>query len=157
MKRPSSCGCVGGCNFFGRNANGPRFFSSEKLDASANDTGITGFGSEGGFYDEWELNDEDEAKPPFMYSHDALGSSYLDQSPVGSVEAFTRKRYHGSEASSSPKLRRPAYLRRAATRQEESNDQGNKSAKQFQGQSLVIQIIDGRRNCLEIIEIKIRL
>ena len=108
-KHSGCCGCVGGCNFFGKNMNGPKFFTSEKLDGSSNDTGIAGFGSEGGFYDEEDLHEADTK--PLMYSRDALGSAYLDQSPVGSVEAFTRKRYHGSEASSSPRLKR-GYLRR---------------------------------------------
>ena len=29
------CGCVGGCNFFGKNANGVRFFTNQQLDASS--------------------------------------------------------------------------------------------------------------------------
>lgn len=117
MKNFECCGCVGGCNFFGKNENGPRFFTSEKLDASFNDTGIAGFGSEGGLYDEGDFHEEDTK--PLMYSRDALGSAYLDQSPVGSVEAFTRKRYHGSEASSSPRMRR-GYMMRIRRQTEET-------------------------------------
>ncbi|XP_048589365.1 transmembrane protein KIAA1109 homolog isoform X3 [Nematostella vectensis] len=107
-RRHGCCACVGGCNFFGKNVNGPRFFVAEKLDASYNDTGIGGFGSEGGFYDDANLGDQ--GSKALMYSRDALGSSYMDASPMGSVEAFTRKRYHGSESSGSPKLR-PAHAR----------------------------------------------
>ncbi|EDO32365.1 predicted protein, partial [Nematostella vectensis] len=33
-RRHGCCACVGGCNFFGKNVNGPRFFVAEKLDAS---------------------------------------------------------------------------------------------------------------------------
>ena len=103
------CGCTGGCNFFGKNVNGPRFFTAEKLDASENDTGIGGFGSEAGFYDDGDI--VDSGARPLMYSRsadlNAVGSSYFDRSPIGSVEAFTRRRYHvsGSEGSS-PKVRR---------------------------------------------------
>ncbi|XP_068720760.1 bridge-like lipid transfer protein family member 1 [Montipora capricornis] len=108
-KRHGVCGCTGGCNFFGKNVNGPRFFTPEKLDASENDTGIGEFGSEAGFYDDGDI--VDSGARPLMYSRsadlDGLGSSYFDRTPVGSVEAFTRRRYHvsGSEGSS-PKVRR---------------------------------------------------
>lgn len=34
-RKSKICGCVGGCNFFGRNANGVRFFTNQKLDASS--------------------------------------------------------------------------------------------------------------------------
>ena len=110
-KRHGYCGCVGGCNFFGKNSNGPRFFTAEKLDASENDTGISGFGSEGGFYDDSDI--VDSGSRPLMYSRsadlDALDSNYLDRTPAGSIEAFTRRRYtvSGSETSS-PKTRRSA-------------------------------------------------
>ena len=103
------CGCTGGCNFFGKNVNGPRFFTAEKLDASENDTGMDGFGSETGFYDDGDI--VDSGARPLMYSRsadlNALGSNYFDRTPVGSIEAFTRRRYtaSGSEGSS-PKVRR---------------------------------------------------
>lgn len=119
VKNFECCGCVGGCNFFGKNVNGPRFFTAEKLDASYNDTGIAGFGSEGGFYDEGDFHEEDTK--PLMYSRDALGSAYLDQSPAGSVEAFTRKRYHGSEASSSPTMRRGYLMRNRHSNTDENS------------------------------------
>ena len=108
-RRHGVCGCTGGCNFFGKNVNGPRFFTAGKLDASENDTGIGGFGSEAGFYDDGDI--VDSGARPLMYSRsadlNAVGSSYFDRSPIGSVEAFTRRRYHvsGSEGSS-PKVRR---------------------------------------------------
>ena len=103
------CGCTGGCNFFGKNVNGPRFFTAEKLDASENDTGMDGFGSETGFYDDGDI--VDSGARPLMYSRsadlNALESNYFDRTPVGSIEAFTRRRYtaSGSEGSS-PKVRR---------------------------------------------------
>ena len=108
-RRRGCCGCTGGCNFFGKNFNGPRFFTADKLDASENDIGIGGFGSETGFYDDGDI--VDSGARPLMYSRsadlDALDSNYFDRSPVGSIEAFTRRRYHisGSEGSS-PKARR---------------------------------------------------
>ncbi|XP_022799728.1 uncharacterized protein KIAA1109-like isoform X2 [Stylophora pistillata] len=108
-RRLGCCGCTGGCNFFGKNLNGTRFFTAEKLDASENDTGIGGFGSEPGFYDDGDI--VDSGARPLMYSRsvdlDALGSNYFDRTPVGSIEAFTRRRYHisGSEGSS-PKVKR---------------------------------------------------
>lgn len=111
-KRHGCCGCTGGCNFFGKNSNGPRFFTAEKLDASENDTGIGGFGSDTGFYDDGDI--VDSGARPLMYSRsadlDALGSNYFDRTPIGSIEAFTRRRYHvsGSEGSS-PKVRRAMH------------------------------------------------
>ena len=111
-RRHGCCGCTGGCNFFGKNFNGPRFFTAEKLDASENDTRIGGFGSEAGFYDDGDI--VDSGARPLMYSRsadlDALGSNYFDRTPVGSIEAFTRRRYtvSGSEGSS-PKVRREMH------------------------------------------------
>lgn len=111
-KRHDCCGCVGGCTFFGKNSNGPRFFTAERLDASENDTGVGGFGSDGGFYEDGGMLDS--GARPLMYSRDAsldaLGPSFMDHTPMGSVEAFTRRRYHVSASeSSSPKMHRSAY------------------------------------------------
>ena len=56
----------------------------------------------------------DSGARPLMYSRsadlDAMGSNYFDRTPVGSIEAFTRRRYHvsGSEGSS-PKVRRAMH------------------------------------------------
>ena len=108
-RRSGCCGCVGGCTFFGKNANGPKFFTADKLDASENDNGVGGFGSDGGFYE--QADGSDSSVPPLMYSRDAsldaLEAGYMDRSPVGSVEAFTRRRYHVSASeSSSPRILR---------------------------------------------------
>jgi len=34
-RKSKICGCVGGCNFFGKNNNGVRFFTNQALDASS--------------------------------------------------------------------------------------------------------------------------
>lgn len=61
-----------------------------------------------GFYEDGDLVDVNAR--PLMYSREgSLDSpdSVMDRTPLGSVEAFTRKRYkHGSDSSGSPALRR---------------------------------------------------
>ena len=50
-RKSKICGCVGGCNFFGKNTNGVRFFTTQHLDASSknphtNTGGDNRYGSE---------------------------------------------------------------------------------------------------------------
>lgn len=112
-KRYGCCGCVGGCNFFGKNLNGLWFFIVEKLDVSENDIGIGGFGSEIGFYDDGDIVDSGVRFLMYFCSVDldVLGFNYFDWIFVGLIEVFICWWYYvlGLEGSFL-KVRRVMYV-----------------------------------------------
>lgn len=59
------CGCVGGCNFFGKNVNGPNFFKLDYLDAAQEEKEGRLFGSPDG----WQNNEFDEDDDAFLENH----------------------------------------------------------------------------------------
>ena len=62
IRKEGRCGCTGGCNFFGKNANGPRFFRVEKLDAAIQEEEEDIFGSPDG----WQNSELDENNDVFL-------------------------------------------------------------------------------------------
>ena len=59
-ERDGCCGCVGGCNFFGKNVNGPVFFKLDYLDAGQEEKEGRLFGSPDGWQNV-ELDEDDDA------------------------------------------------------------------------------------------------
>lgn len=59
-EKEGRCGCVGGCNFFGNNVNGPVFFKLDYLDAGQEEKKGLLFGSPDGWQNS-ELDEDDGA------------------------------------------------------------------------------------------------
>lgn len=60
IENEGRCGCVGGCNFFGKNANGPVFFKLDYLDAAQEEKEGRLFGSPDGWQN-IEFDEDDDA------------------------------------------------------------------------------------------------
>lgn len=65
-KKEGQCGCIGGCNFFGKNVNGPNFFKVQKLDAGLQENEGKLFGSPDG----WQNSDLDDHGDAFIDDED---------------------------------------------------------------------------------------
>jgi hypothetical protein len=59
-EKDGQCGCIGGCNFFGKNVNGPVFFKLDYLDAGQEEKEGRLFGSPDGWQN-IELDEDDDA------------------------------------------------------------------------------------------------
>ena len=60
IENEGRCGCVGGCNFFGKNVNGPIFFKLDYLDAAQEENEGRLFGSPDGWQN-IEFDEDDDA------------------------------------------------------------------------------------------------
>ena len=97
IQKDSGCGCIGGCNFFGQNVNGPNFFKLDYLDAGQEEKEGRLFGSPDG----WQNIESDEDDNAFISSK-------------GSPKAFQRHNSWGGR-SQSARFRRISYQRSART------------------------------------------
>ena len=91
----SRCGCVGGCNFFGKNVNGSVFFKLDYLDADQEEHEGRLFGSPDGWQDT-ELDEDDDA---FIENHSRVRTLQRHNSWAGSSQTPRFRRMYSQKSA----------------------------------------------------------
>lgn len=96
------CGCVGGCNFFGKNVNGPIFFKTDRLDAAQEEQKNGLFRSPDG-WQSMELEEDDNNSFFYHESHSKRLQRHNSWSGSGHSPKIQRDYFQGSARFSSTK------------------------------------------------------